>query len=58
MMAFLMTGFFGFIHTTSILAWVAEWINAFVVAWPVVFVLSLAVGRPGFKLAVMCRRHV
>ncbi|MBD9455745.1 MULTISPECIES: DUF2798 domain-containing protein [unclassified Rhizobium] len=58
MMAFLMTGFFGFIHATSILAWVAEWAKAFVVAWPVAFILSLAVGRLGFKLAVMCRRHI
>ncbi len=32
MMAFLMTGFFGFIHATSILAWLAEWANAFVIA--------------------------
>nr|WP_245307670.1 DUF2798 domain-containing protein [Rhizobium altiplani] len=58
MMAFLMTGFFGFIHATSILAWLAEWANAFVIAWPVAFVLSLGVGRLGFKLAVTCRRHI
>ena len=56
MMAFLMTGFFGYIHSASVTAWLVEWKNAFVIAWPVAFVLSLGVGNLGFKLALRCRR--
>ncbi len=58
MMAFLMIGFFGLIHATSVPAWLAEWANAFIAAWPVAFILSLGVGKLGFKLAVVCRRHI
>lgn len=51
MMAFLMTGFFGFLHFGLGSAWLAEWAKAFVVAWPVAFCLSLIVGKLSFKIA-------
>jgi hypothetical protein len=51
MMAFLMTGFFGFIHFGLTAEWLQEWASAFVIAWPVAFVLSLIVGRLGFMIA-------
>lgn len=51
MMAFLMTGFFGFIHFGLTSLWLSEWGKAFIIAWPVAFCLSLIVGRIGFKLA-------
>jgi len=51
MMAFMMTGFFGFLHLGPTSEWVGEWAHAFVIAWPVAFVLSLGVGKPGFVIA-------
>jgi len=51
MMAFMMTGFFSFLHSGLTPEWVSEWANAFVIAWPVAFVLSLGVGRLGFVIA-------
>ena len=51
MMAWLMTGFFGFLHFGPTTAWLREWFGAFVIAWPVAFVLSLFVGRLGFSIA-------
>ncbi|MFC0246502.1 DUF2798 domain-containing protein [Falsochrobactrum ovis] len=51
MMAFLMTGFFSVLHLGFTAAGLHEWARAFVIAWPVAFLLSLIVGRLGFKLA-------
>lgn len=51
MMAFMMTGFFGFLHLGLTSEWVGEWAHAFVIAWPVAFVLSLGVGKLGFVIA-------
>ncbi|MGU3575964.1 DUF2798 domain-containing protein [Brucellaceae bacterium C25G] len=51
MMAFLMTGFFGALHFGITLVWLTEWLQAFLIAWPVAFCLSLFVGRLGFKVA-------
>jgi hypothetical protein len=51
MMAFMMTGFFGFLHLGLTSEWVREWANSFVIAWPVAFVLSLGVGKVGFMIA-------
>jgi hypothetical protein len=52
MMAWLMTGFFGFLHFGPTTAWLREWLGAFVIAWPVAFVLSLFVGKLGFTIAI------
>jgi hypothetical protein len=51
MMAFFMTGFFGFLHFGPTSAWLHEWRNAFVIAWPVAFCLSIFVGKLSFKIA-------
>lgn len=51
MMAFMMTGFFGFIHFGLTSEWLREWASAFVIAWPVAFCLSLGVGKLGFLIA-------
>ncbi|WP_449414635.1 DUF2798 domain-containing protein [Ochrobactrum teleogrylli] len=51
MMAFLMTGFMGFLHLGLTEAWLHDWISNFVIAWPVAFCFSLVVGRIAFKLA-------
>lgn len=51
MMAFLMTGFMGFLHLGFSLAWAQEWLGNFVIAWPVAFCFSLVTGRIGFMLA-------
>lgn len=55
MMAFLMTRLFGFLHLGLTPLWLSEWANAFIIAWPVAFVLSLGVGRAGFSLAQRIR---
>jgi len=52
MMAFLMTGFFGFLHFGPTKYWLREWAGAFIIAWPVAFCLSLVVGKLAFSLAV------
>ncbi len=57
MMAFLMTGFFGALHFGFTVTWLTEWAQAFVIAWPVAFCLSLVVGRFGFKLAHLITGH-
>ncbi|MGL4836921.1 MAG: DUF2798 domain-containing protein, partial [Shewanella sp.] len=31
--------------------WLYTWMNSFIVAWPIAFVLSIFVGNLGFKLA-------
>lgn len=57
MMAFMMTGFFGFLHLGFTSAWLNEWGKSFIIAWPVAFCLSMIVGRVGFKLAHSITRH-
>ena len=52
MMAFIMTGFFGFLHLGATQTWLWDWASAFVIAWPVAFGLSLVVGRIAFALAI------
>ncbi|QFY61196.1 DUF2798 domain-containing protein [Rhizobium grahamii] len=56
MMAFMMTGFFGFLHLGPSAEWLREWSHSFVIAWPVAFCLSLGVGKLSFKLAAMITR--
>lgn len=51
LMALLMSGFMGFLHLGPTLVWLVEWRNAFFIAWPVAFLLSLGVGPVSFKLA-------
>ena len=51
MMAALMTGIFGFIHLGPTAAWLPEWGKSFVMAFPIAFVLSQAVGPLAFRLA-------
>ncbi|MDE4175127.1 DUF2798 domain-containing protein [Phaeobacter sp. PT47_59] len=50
-MAFLMTGIFTGIPTGFAPGWVSVWLQRFVIAMPIAFVLSLAVGPIGFFLA-------
>ena len=51
MMAFLMSGYATALHFGVGAAWPGEWARAFVLAWPVAFVLSLGIGRLGFRIA-------
>lgn len=52
MMAFLMTGIFGFIENGHEANWVSIWFKHFITAWPIAFILSLVVSRIAFALAV------
>jgi hypothetical protein len=52
-MAFLMSGYATAVHSGLNAAWLGEWGLAFVMAWPVAFVLSIGVSRLGFAIA--CR---
>lgn len=52
MMAFLMTGIFGFIENGHASNWISIWLKHFITAWPIAFVLSLVVSRIAFTLAV------
>ena len=51
MMAFLMTGIFGFINLGPTAEWLHEWPRAFAAAWPIAFCLSLGVGKLAFYVA-------
>ncbi len=50
-MAFLMTGIFTAIPTGFAPGWVVIWLQRFIVAMPIAFVLSLGVGPLAFFLA-------
>ena len=50
-MAFLMTCIFTAIPTALSPGWVGIWLSRFAVAWPIAFVLSMAVGPLSFWLA-------
>jgi len=52
MMAFLMTGIFGFIEHGHTAHWMSIWLKQFITAWPIAFGLSLVVSRIAFALAV------
>lgn len=56
MMACLMTGFFGALTLGLTPAFLHQWGHSFVVAWPVAFCFSLAVGPVAFKLAYQVNR--
>jgi len=51
LMAFLMTGIFTAIPTALAPGWVGIWLTRFATAWPIAFVLSMAVGPVSFWLA-------
>lgn len=51
MMAFLMTGFFSFLHLGWGTAMVEGWVDSFVIAWPVAFGFSLVVSPVAFMMA-------
>lgn len=51
MMAFLMTFIFGVAIQGLPPGWPGEWMRHFLMAWPVAFVLSLAVGPVSFRIA-------
>lgn len=56
MMAGLMTGIFGFLKLGATAAFLQQWGQSFIVAWPIAFMLSLAVGPIAFKLASQVNR--
>lgn len=58
MMAFLMTGFFAFLNADGSAEWLRNWANAFLIAWPIAFVLSLGVGKLGFMMAEQVTRRL
>ena len=51
LMAFLMTGIFTAIPSPLAPGWVGIWLTRFATAWPIAFVLSMAVGPLSFWLA-------
>lgn len=51
LMAFLMTGIFTAIPAALAPGWVGIWLTRFATAWPIAFVLSMAVGPLSFWLA-------
>ncbi|EKD60798.1 MAG: 50S ribosomal protein L1 [uncultured bacterium] len=56
MMAALMTGIFGFAKLGATQAFMQQWRQSFIVAWPIAFMLSLVVGPIAFKLAYQVNR--
>ncbi|MDT8855334.1 DUF2798 domain-containing protein [Paracoccaceae bacterium Fryx2] len=51
MMAGAMTGIFGLVALGPTEAFLAQWGKTFLTAWPIAFVLSMAIGPLAFKLA-------
>ena len=51
MMAFLMTGIFTAVPMHFAPGWVATWLQRFITAWPIAFVLSMGVGPLAFGIA-------
>ncbi|MGB8815481.1 MAG: DUF2798 domain-containing protein [Paracoccaceae bacterium] len=58
MMATLMSGILGLLHLGFTAAFLHEWGRALVIAWPIAFCLSLAVGPIAFKLAYKLQRFL
>lgn len=50
-MALLMSGYATCLQFGFTAEWLAVWARAFIMAWPVAFLLSLVVSRMSFKLA-------
>lgn len=51
MMAFSMSGIMSFIALGPTWLWLTEWPKAFIIAWPIAFLLTLFVSRLGFAMA-------
>ena len=58
MMATLMSGFMNLLHLGFTPVFLHEWSRAVVIAWPVAFCFSLAVGPLAFKLAYKLQRFL
>ena len=58
MMACLMTGIFGLVSHGVTPEFPALWGRAFVMAWPLAFVLSLVVGPLAFRMAARLDRMI
>lgn len=58
MMATLMTGIFGFLKLAATAAFVQQWGESLVMAWPIAFMLSLVVGPITLKLADQVNRFL
>ncbi|MBY6091265.1 DUF2798 domain-containing protein [Pseudooceanicola sp. 502str34] len=56
MMAAAMTLIMGYVQAGPQPDWLAHWGWSFLRAWPIAFVLSLAVGPLAFRLAVLVHR--
>ncbi|WP_432463448.1 DUF2798 domain-containing protein [Agarivorans sp. QJM3NY_33] len=52
MMAFLMTGIFSFIELGFNAQWLSIWLERFLLAWPIAFLLSLVVSKVSFGIAL------
>ena len=50
-MCCLMSGYATLLQFGFTMEWLGVWSHAFVIAWPVAFLLSMIVGRAGFALA-------
>jgi hypothetical protein len=50
-MAFLMSGIFTHLEFGPTVQWLQIWAKGFAMAWPIAFVLSMAVGPAGFRIA-------
>lgn len=50
-MALLMSGYATCLQFGFTMLWLSVWSHAFVMAWPVAFLLSMVVGKAGFTLA-------
>ena len=51
LMAFCMTGIFGFLALGPTAQFLAAWPKSFAMAWPVAFVLSMVIGKFAFAIA-------
>ena len=58
MMAGLMTGIFGALKSGLTPEFLALWGHSFIVAWSIVFVLSMGVGPIAFRLASHVNRRL
>ena len=50
-MALLMSGYATLLQFGFTTEWLAVWSHAFVMAWPVAFLLSMVIGKAAFTLA-------
>ncbi len=58
MMALLMTGIFTAFPMHFASGWIGLWMNRFLTAMPIAFVLSLAVGPLAFKMSAITHKYL